>query len=565
MLHSTLEHVEISAAQLGNSTHGTDTLIRMVFASCPNLRSIHVGPDTVDATLPGQTEKLLDLLETNSSIKDVSILNAGFSNKNMLFSRLTQRSSLEALEIDLDPGLQLAPFLRDIKMSSNSFLSLRRLHVMCYPEIALALPTLLLNVEQLSIDIARRPDQPLRDTDFTILDDLLAAVTCCKGLQLLKVNIGLLATNFPSTETLPGLHGASLVNLAAACPGLTDLSLLVSEPGAIDASDISTTQFEQFCQKVPRLKQLSLKFHPQTAMALEEHALQTIGRKCPQLEVLHLKVALQLPNSSTDIDTSTFTANDNIPNATSVREGLGPHAHRVGDVEIDLPATPTSSPPTPLFPNLVHLAIARPQTVLSIAAASTYATSLASQSSSSSDPWLEEELVRSWAHSLLLHFPRLDVLEAWSDWTGQDNDSLNYFLPLEEPLASIWEFLSGVEQDLWDDGQPEATDEPERWNHDFQEGINFRGSGDWDRASLINEYPGIIDSGYLETYEEEPEDMATPIDGRHGWFTHADDKLIAASKSHNDMSTPAELVTHDLNKRLENITLRPISERQNPV
>jgi len=61
-------------------------------------------------------------------------------------------------------------------------------------------------------------------------------------------------------------------------------------------------------------------------------------------------------------------------------------------------------------------------------------------------------------------FPRLEVLEAWSDWTGEGDESLSYVEPLENSLGSVWEFLSGVEQNLW-----EEEDENEEWQ--YEDGI----------------------------------------------------------------------------------------------
>jgi hypothetical protein len=130
----------------------------------------------------------------------------------------------------------------------------------------------------------------------------------------------------------------------------------------------------------------------------------------------------------------------------------------------------------PLFPYLTHLALARPQNALALTpdlSGVAYPESVdadlpsnvdvssvtippstvpeAILPSSAFDPAHEEDLVRSWSHPLKTHFPALEILEAWGDWTGADNESLNYFLPIEEVLATTWEFLSGAEQDLWHD------------------------------------------------------------------------------------------------------------------
>lgn len=533
MLHQNLEHLEISATPSGDSTYIAKTLLFKLSAACKNLRSIHIGPDVLNSNPPVHARFMSEILDANPMVEDVSIMNAGFRGTDILFRWLSQRPGLEALELDLDPGTQLLPFIQDPGLPADSFSSLLRLHVMCYPEIALALPALFSNVEKLSFDVARMSDHAPIDSDIAFLDHLLYALTRCRRLKSVKTNIGLLSASFPSRETLPILHGGSLVAFAAACPDLTDLALLVSKPAAINASCISSTDFQRFCQSVPRLTQLDLELHPQTTIALEECALNLLGEHCPQLEVLRLKVALRLPSLATIEDWPKLAYGNETPGATSTQTKSAFQEYSVGYVDLEEAAAQTSSPTAPLFPRLNHLALARPQTVLSVAA-STYATSISSQSSSVIDPWLEEELVRSWAHSLLVYFPRLDILEAWGDWTGQDNDSLNYFLPLEEPLASTWEFLSGVEQDLWDDGQPHATDGSESWDDDFEQGISVRSSGDWDRASLVNEYPGSADSGYLATCEEEPEDMVTPVDDRKHWFAKAKDEATILPVKPND-------------------------------
>ncbi|KAL5122052.1 hypothetical protein ACEQ8H_000269 [Pleosporales sp. CAS-2024a] len=508
MLHRDMEHLDISAIQSeGSPQSSIDAFLAAVRTSCPNLRTLHMAPDTIDPRNLVQASVLLDLLDSAPKIKDVSVLNAGLSGNDLLLRKLIQWPALTALEVDLDPGLDLLPFLHYCRKASSPFISLNHLHVMCYPEIALALPALLPNVTQLSIDMARLPDLPSAVSDVTLLDDLLTEVTQCRHLQLLRINIGQLAADFPANDNMPVLHGSSLENLAVACPNLADLTLRASEPAAIDASDISPSHFETFCRNLPQLTQLSLKLHPQTTMTLEESALPILGKHCPRLETVRLKIALQLPSLTEAADTSKFN-------------------HCESGTSMDIPVTSD----TPLFPQLIHLGLACPQTVLSVAA-STYVNAPDLQPVSTADPWLEEELVRSWAHSLLRHFPKLDILEAWGDWTGQENESLNYFLPREEPLASTWEFLSGAEQDLWADVHDD-TDELERWDSDFEQGISFRGSGDWDRASLINEYPSIAGSGFLETFEEEPEDMVTPIDGKEEWSTSGESRATTILNSH---------------------------------
>jgi hypothetical protein len=554
MLHRNLEHLEISAAQSRVPEYIAEALLPIMFDSCDNLQSIAIGLDAIDPNKPINMQVISDLLDAKPSIKDIRIMNANVFGKDVLFRRLCHRSGLEALEIDLDPGLQLLPFLQDVSMS-NSFASLRKLHVMCYPDIALALPEHLPKVQQLSIDIARVPKQSVQDSDIEVLNLLLASLKGCQHLELLKVNVGQLATDFPSVKSMPRLDGGSLVDFATACSSIKDLTLLVSQPAAIDASDITSSQFDLFCQRAPRLTHLSLKFHPGTTVALEETALQSLGAHCPRLEVLRLKIALQLPSLVT-IQSSSDAAS---------REDHSPGEESSDYVEIKAFSIHAPSSIKPLYPNLNHFAFARPQTVLSVAA-DNYAASSVSQSSSGDDTWVEEELVRSWARPLLLHFPRADILEAWGDWTGYDNDSLNYFLPLEEPLASTWEFLSGIEQDLWDDGEEERVGKPNRYDHDFEEDISFdsRGSGDWDRASLANEFQdaqAFADSGYLDAYDDEPENMPTPVDDRRGWFAYTDSKLTGAFP--NDAAGPPDTTDmQQLQESMGHIKMNSLSESQ---
>jgi hypothetical protein len=556
MLHHDLEHLEITAAQSGDPVYIAETLLSTLLASCDNLQSIGIGPDTIDPGKPMHNQILSDLLDVKPSIKDIRILNANVFGKDLLFGRLMHRPGLEALEIDLDPGLQLLPLLDSSSMCSP-FASLRKLHIMCYPEIALALPALVPNVRQLSMDIARIPEQPIQHADVEILNKTLSSLGQCHRLELLKINIGQLATDFPSVKSMPKLDGTLLLDFATACPNIMDLTLLVSEPSAIDASSITSAQFDRFCQQVPGLTHLGLKFHPGTTMALEETALRSLGQYCSHLEVLRLKIALQLP-SLVAIDGSSATASSHEDHSRTQDPG--------DYVEITAFSIHAPSSFKSLFPDLNHLALARPQTVLSVAA-DNYASSTVSQSSLSADTWVEEELVRCWARPLLLHFPRLDILEAWGDWTGHDNDSLNYFLPLEEPLASTWEFLSGIEQDLWEDEQDQALNGPDHYDGNFEEDIIFdnRGSGDWDRASLANEFQDaqdFADSGYLEAYDEEPENMITPVDDRKGWFAYTDSKLTGGFTNMDTTRTSENADIHELDEHMGYVTLHPFAESQ---
>ncbi|KAF2033905.1 hypothetical protein EK21DRAFT_57767 [Setomelanomma holmii] len=537
VLHPNLESLDISGIHAGNTKHFEDAFLPPILANCGGIRSIHMGPDTFDSNDPLHNQSFIDFIDRLPSIREIQIMNANIFGKDLLFGRLSQSPNLEALEIDLDPGLHLLPLLQNPTGLSHLFPALRRLHIMCYPEIALALPKHLPALHELSMDIARIPKQGQHETDATILEELLAALVQCHHLRVLKINIGPMSADFPSIRVLPILDGSTLIKLAENCLELQQLTLLASEPAAIDGSAISSTHFEEFCQRAPNLTDLSMKFHPGTTIALEESALQSLCRHCHHLEVLRLKVALQVPSLITldgmpDTHGSSAAKSFPHPHHQAYQDRLD--QPRLGDgdyTEIKAFATRSYTPAEAHFLNLTHLAFARPQSVLSIAADS-YAASSDLQSGSVVDLAVEEELVRSWADTLLLHFPRLDILEAWSDWTGHDNDSLNYFLPLQEPLASTWEFLSGVEQDLWDDDEPETPLESNTWDTDLDANNDYdsRGSIDWERASLINEYPEvrhIADTHYLEPYEEEPEDMPTPVDDRQGWLAHTTNKLRA--------------------------------------
>jgi hypothetical protein len=348
-----------------------------------------------------------------------------------LFTRLSQRAGLEDLEIDIEPGLTLLPYLTGPNSLAAPFSTLERLHIMCYPEIALALLNDLPVIEELELDISRVPDEPVQESDHAIMVDLLLATSRCHHLRYLKIGLGPLASQFPSSESLPRLTGNSLVNLARHCPGLEQLNLFASEPSALDGSEISAMDFDYFCQSLPRLHSLILKLDPLTTRSLESTALSSLGRHCHELEVLRLRIPYQL----TDLPVSA-----GVPHIVVSSPGTPVHEYinhmdsptSFTDVGSDLAS---AGDVTPLFPRLTHLGIARPETILSTGDNS-FADSISSYSTVV-DPELEEDLVRSWAHALLTHFPRLEILEAWSDWTGQDNESLNYFLPTEEKHLGI--------------------------------------------------------------------------------------------------------------------------------
>jgi len=539
MLHATLQDLELHGTQSGGSRYIAGSIFPALSAACTNLRSICFGPDVVKHEDPVLDQKLLHLLDSIPSIANVQISNAGFSSKDTLFKNLSQRPGLQTLHIDLDPGLQLLSSFTGRNALSSPFSSLTCLHIKCYPEVALALAPHLQLVEEVLLDIARIPHHVQQNNDVHVLDDILGAFSQCPELQSFQVNIGQLSRDFPSVVSHPVLSGIALVKLATGCPKLRDINLVVSEPSAINGSMISKLQFEAFTRKLPQLVSLSMKLHPQTAIRLESTALGSLGRNCPLLQILRLKIALHLPDLQLPGDPSsqqpvTPSSHDTTEDdSISRRPSIAINGHQRGP-SLDFEHLVESRIPTgPLFSNLTYLAFARPQSILSIAS-DTYTVSSNPQSSSAFDPLLEEDLVRSWARPLAVHFPRLEVLETWGDWAGQDNESLNYFLPREELLASTWEFLSGVEQDLWEDGDDDELDES-NWVEPSTERYSIV-SADWNLASFVNEFPDEDDVGngaYLEPYEEEPEGMITP--GRtlgneeEAYFRGADAKYVTAS------------------------------------
>lgn len=528
MMHPRLEHLEISGIQSGGSTFFVEVVFPSMLAPCQSLKSIRFTPESVSDDDPLHTSALYQYIGTIPSITSVEVKATNFVDKDYLFIHLSHRLGLEGLEIDLEPGLSLLPQLSEPTALPKLFSSLKRLTIMCYPEIALALPNHLRLIEELQIDVCRIPDQRAREPDFTIIDNLFAELIHCPRLRLLKIGIGAMALDFPSFRSLPIVSGASLVNVSAYCPELEDINIFSTDPSAIDGSNISSEQFDTFCENLPRLRNLSLKLHPATASLLVETALQSLGEHCRELELLRLKLPFQLPSLPVPSTIPEILINDeptfNIPVSEDTSEdtlvsddqenlSIPDSSLNIGIEHSPVPWIP------PLFPHLIHLAISRPGTVLSTVndAFTMSSTSLDGAPSDIVEEELEEELVRLWAHPLLTHFPRLEILEAWGDWMGQDNESLNYFLPTEEILASTWEFLSGTEQDLWDD--EEDLQENDNWQA-------YESETDWDVASYVDEFISIDEK--LRPFEEEPDGMITP--GR----THDKDAFFESPGVHSD-------------------------------
>ena len=542
MLRAELQHLEFLGPQSGDSEYIARNILPALFR--PSLVSIHIGSDVIEPQDPIHHQVLLDLLDTAPSISDVRIMNASFSGKDVIFQTLSQRLGLEALEIDLEPGLQLLPCITGPNALPSLFISLRRLHVMCYPEIAIALLPHLQLIQDLHLDVARIPTDVQQDRDPNTLNDIIGVLQQCKQLQSLQVNIGQLAIDFPSATAWPTLSGTALTELAFNCPKLQNINLFASAPGAIDGSNISSAQFEVFCKGVPELSSLSLKFDPQTAIDLEFTALRSLGKNCPKLEALRLKIACHLPDLQIAMDSPSLQPTEPVSQHPIDLED-GPLTSRIAVKGTQREASPdirdlvrSKTDSAPLFQNLKHLGFARPQSILSIAS-DTYILSSSPQSGSIMDPFVEQSLVHSWAHPLAAQFPHLEILEAWGDWTGQDNETLNYFLPREALLATTWEFLSGVEQDLWDEEDRNQIGNAD-WHDNYTDrySIDSHTSIDWDLASLVNEFrvqQDFDDHPSLDTYEEEPEDMLTPgrvLDKEEGpFFGHANSQDISASRT----------------------------------
>ena len=62
------------------------------------------------------------------------------------------------------------------------------------------------------------------------------------------------------------------------------------------------------------------------------------------------------------------------------------------------------------------------------------------------------------------------MLEAWIDWIGEGNGSLSYVEPLENSLGSVWEFLSGMKQNLWEEYEDKEWQYEDGILDDIEEG-----------------------------------------------------------------------------------------------
>ena len=445
LLHAGLENLTVTGTQSGGSSYVAQVTLPALFGPCQKLKRIQFGPDTFSPQDPIHASVLAYHFGTLPVLEEVDVLMSSIVGKDLLFGHLSKRPGLRSLAIDLDPGLSTLPLFSGPNALQKPFPTLERLQIVCDPEIALALPSHLFALRELRLAVERQPSGEIRLSDLSILDDVVASLLVCPNLELLEVNVGNLAVGFPTAQLNLPVSGAVLVKLAACCPRLRNIDLAALDPSSIDGSGISSMHFEDFCKGLPNLEELSLKLHPTTATILQLTALPSLARHCPKLEVLRMGIPLQLPNLPLyGRVAQPVTDGSDIITPPQTKYDQRPDSHQAMSSTIKLVAaidTPSATPPTasvPLFPNLTQLSFARPETLLSKESTITLS--------------VEEDLIHAWAQSLFTHFPLLEHLEAWGDSTGRDHRTMSYILPMEDILEATWEFLSCVEQSLWQDG-----------------------------------------------------------------------------------------------------------------
>ncbi|KAJ8115283.1 hypothetical protein OPT61_g3037 [Boeremia exigua] len=450
LLHANLERLIVTGMQSGGSTYVAHVTLPALFAPCRKLRRIQFGSDTFSSQDPVHASFLACHLDMLPKLEEVDVLMSGIVGKDLLFGHLSKYIGLKSMAIDLDPGLRTLPLFSGPHALQKPFSTLERLQIVCDPEIALALPAHLFTLKELRLAVERQSSGEIRLSDLSILDDIITSLLVCPNLELLEVNVGNLAMGFPTAQLSLLVSGAVLVKLASCCPKLQNIDLAALDPSSIDGSGISSGHFEEFCKGLPNLEELSLKLHPTTATILQTTALPSLARHCPKLEVLRIGVPLQLPNLPLYGGVSPPVAHGDVITPPQTKYDQRPDSHQAMSSTIKLVAaidTPSTSPLTAsvsLFPNLIQLAFARPETLLSKGSEITLAA--------------EEDLIHAWAQSLFTHFPLLEQLDAWGDSTGRNHRSMSYILPMEDILETTWEFLSGIEQSLWEDGDEEEAD-----------------------------------------------------------------------------------------------------------
>lgn len=457
MLHAKLEDIEIAGLQTDGGEHFSVHVLPFIFKCCPSLKSICLKLSFPEADDVLSANVLISHLPP--TLKQISLPSVHFVDKDVFFWDLAQKPGLEHIDIDLPPGLspQSSAYLKQLHGPDHTlFKDLNSLFLVAYPEFSTPLSSQLQSLQVLELAIARIPENEARVCDYNIFEDLFAALRPSQFLRRLSVLHDIVAIDFPSETSLPNISGAGLVQLGISCPKLTDLELATRPVSSgINASHISSTDFDLFCENLSGLKTLSLQFHPLTTAELSKTALQSVGKHCREIEVLQLRIALDLPS---------LPVPDSIPWVLLGRQGPA-EAEEMPDIS-DLSLGEGDTFGRPLFPRLSHLALARPDTFLGLPERevgwppeledeAVTPTSLESARSSLAaaaiaDLDREETLVLFWAHPLLIHFPSIEVLEAWGNWSGDDLERLKYFLPREGLMATTWDFLTGKEQDLCD-------------------------------------------------------------------------------------------------------------------
>lgn len=488
LLHADLESLSVTGVQNGGSAYVAQvTLPALLGPCCRGLKRAHFGPDTFSSQDPVHASFLACHFDVLPGLEEVDVLMSGIVGKDLLFGHLSKRPGLKSLAIDLDPGLRTLSLFSGPTALENPFSALERLQIVCDPEIALALPSHLYALKELRLAVERQPSGEIRLSDLSVLDDVVTSLLPCPNLELLEINVGNLAVGFPTAQLNLLVSGAALVKLAACCPKLRNVDLAALDPSSIDGSGISSVHFEAFCKSLPCLEELSLKLHPSTATILQTTALPSLARHCPNLQVLRMGIPLQLPNLPLYGGVSQTSAPGDVLTPPQTNYDKRPDSHQAMSSTLKLVATidsPAATPPkdlAPLFANLTQLSFARPETLLS--------------TSSSISLTAEEDLVHAWAQSLFMHFPHLEQLEAWGDYTGRNHRSMAYILPMEDILEATWEFLSGVEQSLWQDGDEEEEADvlsPASFGQDtyvLSPGPYERlVASDWEMASQMDEF-----------------------------------------------------------------------------
>lgn len=487
LLHSDLESLALTGRQSGGSAYVVQVTLPALFGPCQKLKRIQIGPDAFSTQDAVHASALACHFDALPLLEEVDVLMSSIVGKDLLFGHLSKNPGLKSLAIDLDPGLRTLPLFAGPSSLHKPFSGLERLQIVCDPEIGLALPKHLFTLKELRLAVERQTSGEIRLSDLSILDDVVTSLLVCPNLELLEVNVGNLAVGFPTAQLNLPVSGAALVKLAACCPRLRNIDLAALDPSSIDGSGVSSAHFEDFCKGLPNLEELSLKLHPTTATILQTTALPSLARNCPRLEVLRMGVPLQLPNLPLYGGVSQPVAHADVITPPQTKYDQRPDSHQAMSSTINLVATidtPSASPPTasvPLFPNLTQLSFARPETLLSKESAITLTD--------------EEDLVHAWAQSLFIHFPALEQLDAWSDFTGRNQRSMSYILPMEDILEATWEFLSGIEQSLWRDEDGEEDPDvfsPASFGQDayvlspgpFEKLV----MSDWEMASQMEEF-----------------------------------------------------------------------------